>query len=301
MSVIYGRCYSPVSPDIGVIIMRRVSQFVNLFLVASIMMIANAAFAETRTARNGDTAIEYQIDGKGPVILMIPSLGRPTSDFDDLSSHLVAAGYTTIRPQPRGMAGSTGVMKGITLNDLAADAIAPVPADSGPIVVIGHAFGQRVARILAAQYPDRVKSVIMVAAGGKAAMLPGAREALTAVFDPTLSPEKHIEAVRFAFFAAGNDPLVWRGGWNQEVAQMQEAATKASPVDNWWGAGRASLLVIQGLQDVVAPPENGRKIKDEFGDRVTLHNIDGAGHALLPEKPKEIAALIQNFLSQSDK
>jgi pimeloyl-ACP methyl ester carboxylesterase len=281
--------------------MRRVSRFSRLFVIAIAMMIARAAFAETPIARHGDARIEYQIDGKGPAILMIPSLGRPAGDFDDLSSHLVAAGFTTIRPQPRGMGGSTGAMTGITLNDLAADAIAAVPADSGPIVVIGHAFGQRVARILAAQYPDRVRSVIMIAAGGKAAMLPGAREALTAVFDTALSPEKHIEAVRFAFFAAGNDPLVWRDGWNPAVAQMQSAATQASAVDDWWGAGRANLLVIQGLQDVVAPPENGRRIKAEFGDRVQLHDIDGAGHALLPEKPKEIAALIRDFLSQPDK
>ena len=279
--------------------MRRVSKFSGLFLAAITITVANSAFAETRTARNGDTTIEYQIDGKGPVILMIPSLGRGASDFDDLSSRLVAAGYTTIRPQPRGMAASAGKMKDITLNDLAADAMAAVPADSGPIVVIGHAFGQRVARILAAQYPDRVKSVIMVAAGGKAAMLPGAREALFAVFDSSLPSEKHMEAVRFAFFATGNDPLVWRDGWNAAVAQMQNAATQASAVDDWWGAGgRASLLVIQGLQDVVAPPENGRKIKDEFGDRVKLYNIDGAGHALLPEKPNEIAALILGFLGQ---
>lgn len=281
--------------------MRRASKSSSLFVIAITMMIAHTAFAETRIAPQGDARIEYQIEGKGPAILMIPSLGRPASDFDDLSGRLVAAGYTTMRPQPRGMAGSIGAMKDVTLNDLAADAMAAVPADSGPIVVVGHAFGQRVARIVAAQYPDRVRSVIMIAAGGKAAMLPGAREALRAVFDPELSPDKHMEAVRFAFFAPGNDPLVWREGWNPAVAQMQTAATEASAVDDWWGAGGASLLVIQGLQDVVAPPENGHRIKAEFGDRVQLHDIDGAGHALLPEKPSEIAALILNFLGQSAK
>ena len=35
------------------------------------------ALAETRTARNGEAVIEYQIDGKGPAVLMIASLGRP--------------------------------------------------------------------------------------------------------------------------------------------------------------------------------------------------------------------------------
>jgi pimeloyl-ACP methyl ester carboxylesterase len=66
-----------------------------------------------------------------------------------LKSHL--AGYSTIRPQPRGIGGSTGPMNGLSLRDLAADAMAA--ADDGPIIVIGHDYGQRVARMT---FPDRV-------------------------------------------------------------------------------------------------------------------------------------------------
>jgi inactivated superfamily I helicase len=53
-----------------------------------------------------------------------------------LKSHL--AGYSTIRPQPRGIGGSTGPMNGLSLRDLAADAMAA--ADDGPIIVIGHDY-----------------------------------------------------------------------------------------------------------------------------------------------------------------
>ena len=148
----------------------------------------------------------------------------------------------------------------------------------------------------------------------------GAGEALGAVFDATLPPDKHMDAVRFAFFAPGNDPEVWRDGWYPAVARMQTAATKASRVEEWrsggveewrrgrsggveewWGAGKAWLLVVVGLQDVVAPPENERLIKDEFGDRVTLQEIDGAGHAMLPERPKQVAAAVLNFLKPQSK
>ena len=263
------------------------------------MAVVDPALAETRTARNGEAVIEYQIDGKGPAVLMIASLGRPASDFDELSASLVAAGYSTIRPQPRGIGRSTGPMNRLSLRDLAADAMAA--ADDGPIIVIGHDFGQRVARMVAALYPDRIESVIMLGAGGKVPMRPGAGEALGAVFDATLPPDKHMDAVRFAFFAPGNDPEVWRDGWYPAVARMQTAATKASRVEEWWGAGKARLLVVVGLQDVVAPPENGRLIKDEFGDRVTLEEIDGAGHAMLPERPKQVAAAVLNFLKPQRK
>ena len=145
-------------------------------------------------------------------------------------------------------------------------------------------------------HPERVASVVMLAAGGKAPMRPGARAALEAVFDPKLPPDQHLAAVKFAFFADGNDPAVWRDGWYGDTAQMQSEATQALKVEEWWGGGKAPLLVIQGLQDTVAPPENGRMIKAEFADRATLHEIDGAGHALLPEQPKQLADLVIEYL-----
>jgi pimeloyl-ACP methyl ester carboxylesterase len=56
------------------------------------------------------------------------------------------------------------------------------------------------------------------------------------------------------------------------------------------------ILIIQGLQDRAAPPENGRLLKAEAPDRVELIELDGAGHALLPEKPVEISGAVTTFL-----
>src|SRR5712692_7638578 len=61
------------------------------------------------------------------------------------------------------------------------------------------------------------------------------------------------------------------------------------------------VLVIQGLQDRLAPPENGRRYVAEVAQHATLCEIDGAGHALLPERPDEIAnALIALFERRAD-
>ena len=241
--------------------------------------------------------IEVFTNGLGPTVLMIASLGRPASDFDDLSMRLVRAGYRTVRYNASGIGRSTGLMKDVSLVDLAADAAAVVEASGAKsVTVIGHAFGQRVARMLATARPDLVDGVVMLAAGGKAPMRPGAREALEATFKPELLPEAHMQAVRAAFFAPGNDATIWREGWYPQAATMQIAATLAVKVDHWWGAGKARLLVVQGLQDVVAPPENGRMIQQEFGARSKLVEIDGAGHALLPEQAERMAAVVIDFL-----
>lgn len=255
--------------------------------------------------RNG-VAIEALIDGSGPLVVMIPSLGRPAEDFDDLARRLNAAGYATACVQPRGLGRSKGPTTGLSMADLAGDATLVIEGlGGGPAILIGHAFGQRVARMLATLRPDLVKGVVMLAAGGKVPIPDRAREALLGCFDPNLPAEKHLEHVGYAFFAPGNNSAVWRTGWHPEVARMQRAATqglagagRATSTVTWWGGGNARILVIQGLQDTVALPENGRLLKAEFGDRVELIEIDGAGHALLPEKPEAIASAVLAFIQR---
>jgi len=283
----------------------------NTLLLASAIAVAIASMALRASAEQRLVArppggqsggqVAFEVEGSGPVVLMIPSLGRAASDFDDLSRHLVAAGFTSVRPDPRGIGKSTGPMTSLTLHDLAADAALAIEALGGqPVVVVGHAFGQRVGRTLAADRPELVKAMAMIAAGGKAPMKPGAAEALLGCFRLDRPDAERLADVAFAFLAPGNDATqraeVWRGGWYPEAATAQIAATRATPVEGWWNAGSAvPLLVIQGLQDTVAPPENGRMMKAELGDRVELLEIDGAGHALLPEQPEKIAAAIIAF------
>ena len=58
------------------------------------------------------------------------------------------------------------------------------------------------------------------------------------------------------------------------------------------------MLIVQGVDDKTAPPENGRQMKQEFGERITLVNLEGAGHAMGLEKPRETAAAIVSFLAK---
>ena len=270
--------------------------------------------ARSECIDRGDVSIEVLIEGSGPIVVMIASLGRPAEDFDDLSRSVAAAGFTAVRPQPRGIGRSTGPMLGLSLADLAADVAAVVERlECSPVVLVGHAFGQRVARMLATTHPDLVSGIVMLAAGGKVPVEERAQEALLRCFDPTLPDDAHIENVRYAFFADGNDPTVWRAGWYPQVAQMQLATTVGldragpdldqsgsarTPSGVWWAGGRVPLLVIQGLQDRVASPENGRSLKREFGKRVRLIEIDQAGHALLPEQPDRLATTLLAFLRE---
>ena len=58
------------------------------------------------------------------------------------------------------------------------------------------------------------------------------------------------------------------------------------------------MLVIQGLQDKVAPPGNGRDLKTNYAERVTLVEIDDAGHGLVVEQPARVAEETVRFLGK---
>lgn len=242
--------------------------------------------------------IEVRLRGEGSLVVLLPSLGRGASDFAALAARLSRAGYLVASPEPRGIAGSTGPLEGLTLSDVADDAAAVIRAlDAGPATVVGHAFGNRVARMVATRHPDLVESVVLLACGGRVPPEPDAGAALFRVFDPSLPADEHLEAVRTAFFAPGNDPSVWADGWYPEVAAAQSAATGSTPVETWWEAGAADVLVVQPAEDRVALPANAAALVDTLGERATLRTVPDAGHALLPEQPAAVAVALLTWLA----
>ena len=252
-----------------------------------------------RGSAAGPVAIEYLDRGQGPLVVMLPSLGRGASDFDDLAARVAGDGYRVLAVNPRGIGASAGPMD-VGLWDLADDVLAVMAAaDPGrPAVLVGHAYGNRWARAVATRQPDRVKQLVLLAAGGQVAMAPEVQKALYAVFDTSLSPEQHLEMVRTAFFAPGNDPAVWREGWYPLVAQAQGAALRQVPAAQWAAGGGVPMHIVQPERDAVAPVSNAEALRQQWPDRVTISTLPDAGHAMLPEQPDRLAALVLTALGK---
>ena len=186
--------------------------------------------AEKRIVKNSAANLEVYIAGDGPPVMMLASLGRGAEDFADLAAKLIAGGYQVIVPEPRGVGASTGAMAGLTLQDLAGDVIAIIDATTdAPLTLIGHAFGNRLARMTAALRPDLVKRLILLACGGLIEMPEESLKALIGCFDQTLSRDDHLACVKKAFFAQGNDPAVWQGGWWPEVSASSRGPCAQPP------------------------------------------------------------------------
>jgi pimeloyl-ACP methyl ester carboxylesterase len=246
----------------------------------------------------GAANLSVEVCGKGPAVVLIPSWARAAGDFSDLMSALDGAGYGAVGVNLRGIDGSTGALEGITLHDLAADIAGVIEAlDAAPAHVVGHAFGNRVARCLASDRPELVRTVILLGASGQVFPQPEVFAALKRTLAEPLTDAEWLAAMRTAgFFAPGTDAMVWRHGWWPAVAEAHGAAAGATPREEYLAAGSAPLLVIQGLDDKVAVPANGRALREALGDRVQLVELEDAGHALLPEQPRAIADAVVAFL-----
>ena len=245
----------------------------------------------------GEARIEVIAEGEGPLLVLLPSSSRDSEDFDGIAASFAAAGLRVLRPQPRGMGASVGLMERLTLHDFAADVAAVIEAErGGPAVVLGHAFGQWVARTLAADRPDLVRGVVLAAAAAKNAP-PELRDHLAHCANTDLPDATRLAALRLAFFAPGHDPSAWLSGWHKAAGAAQRAASTATPQAEWWTAGTAPVLDVQAEQDPWRPRATLTQMREDLGAaRVTVVVIPDASHALVPEQPAKLVEAVLSWM-----
>ncbi|WOE75052.1 alpha/beta fold hydrolase [Alterisphingorhabdus coralli] len=257
---------------------------------------------EHSIARDGRN-IAYFVQGGGPVVVLLPSAGREASDFNELADQLNYKGYRTISIEPPGIGNSDLPDEDMTLFDLADDVRAVLDAElasQDKAVILGHAFGNRVARATAAKHGERIDGVILLAAGGKQPIPPRADAALKGSFNPLRTSVKRLASIRYAFFAGANRvPEHWQRGWHIATARLQGRAVELTNTDDWWLAGDERILVVQGEADTIAPPEDaGQALVNDAKGRAEIVIVEKAGHALLPEQPDAVETAVLEFLAK---
>lgn len=265
---------------------------------------APAPGRQERAARMDGVAsrgvLSSTLRGHGVPVVMLASLGRPASDFDELVAAIDEGGFRAVEVELHGIGASGAAPSGATLHDLAADVAATIgQISTEPVHLVGHAFGNRLARCVSADRPEIIRSLTVLGCGGKVAPTPDVLAALVACFDEDLEADAHRAAVTRGFFAPGNEPPpAWLQGWHAAAALAQREALAQTDTDDWWLPPEpVPVLAVVGRQDVIAPPANARSLVGSLGERAKLVEIDGAGHALLPERPGEVASAILRHIS----
>lgn len=250
--------------------------------------------ARTRNlAAIGDVTIDLVAEGVGSTVVLLPSKARDSLDFDAVAAGLAAAGHRVLRPQPRGALGSRGPTEAVTLASLAADIAHVIEREgTGPAIVVGHAFGNWIARVLATNHPHLVRGIVLAAAA--AASYPAEQRAdVRTCSDPSRPEPERLAALRRSFFAPGSDAREWLTGWHSAAALIQDKAVAASPREGWWNAGTAPVLDLIAEFDPFRPRATWDETAVLLGsDRVTVATIPGVSHALFPEAPDAVVAAI---------
>lgn len=240
--------------------------------------------------------ISVRTVGSGQPIVFIPSLGRGRADFDEVAARLAKRDFMSILPEPRGINGSTGPAPS-TLFDLADDVASVTRAlCTGRVDVVGHAFGNRVARAFATKHPEMVSKVALLAGGGEVPIPPRVMAALEGSLAQGRKPDaERLQDLKVAFFAKGHDPRAWLTGWYPDAAAAQMVAVKATPAKSWWTAGGAPLLLVQASEDPIAPAGNAEALRRDVGAKLTLVTLPHASHAMLPEQPAAISLALAAY------
>jgi len=125
-------------------------------------------------AIGSDVRVTYFLQGpeRGETVVLLPGMGRGADDFRELAVALNNAGYRTVAIQPRGIGRSGPIVTNPTYDQFADDVALvlndiPGGIPGGRVHVLGYEFGNRVARMFAVKYSERVRSLILLACGGQ--------------------------------------------------------------------------------------------------------------------------------------
>lgn len=234
--------------------------------------------------------LSYRIFGEGQAVVLIPSLGRGSEDFDALLPLLTQPGVRLILPEPRGIKGSSPLKDGDTLHDMAADIAAILEAErAAPAILVGHAAGNWVARVLAFDRPELTRAVVLVAAIVTNTVPKHVRASISASFDMSLTDDERLGHLARVYFAPGADASVWLQGWWPDVSAAQRRAARQTADQDWIRvADRHRTLYIGAADDVISPPPDLAVLRNTIGPKAECTVIDAAGHALLPEQPEAV-------------
>jgi pimeloyl-ACP methyl ester carboxylesterase len=248
------------------------------------------------------------VEGDGSLVVCVPGMGDLRSSFRALVPALVEAGWRVAAMDLRGHGDSDASFE--AYDDVAAgtDVLALIAELRGPAIVIGNSMGAGAAAWAAAERPDAVSGLVLIApfvrqasASRLAALLfrlallrPWGRRAWDLWYRRLFPSRKpaDLEAHRAAIRASLGRPGRWE-------AFIRTTRTSHAPVEARLGEVRAPTLVVMGDRDPDFP--DPRAEASAVAERLhgTTLIVPGAGHYPHAEDPETVTPAVVEFLSST--
>ncbi|HEF5875073.1 TPA: alpha/beta hydrolase [Burkholderia cenocepacia] len=263
---------------------------------------------------NGDIAY-YRFGSGSPIVLQTgfrASIGEWNADF----VHRLAQHHDVIVFDNRGIGRSIPDAARFTVRDMASDLHALIDALAlKDVTVVGWSMGGAVTAQFAIEYPHAARRIVLMAAPAPGS--PAAR--IAPAVDATLSgtPGTTFDDVMSVLFPSAALPLAERcfrdamfvpPDYTLPEISATVTAGQSSLLRNWStdaDAARAlhrlslPTLVLAGDDDTVLPPSNAETLAGTIAGAQLLV-VRSAGHAMMFQYPRELAAAIDAFILQSD-
>lgn len=246
--------------------------------------------------------------GSGDLVLMLPGMGSLRSEYRFLAPKLHDAGYRAVAVDLRGQGDSSVPWSAYDVPSVGRDILALVDhLGSGPAHVIANSYSPAPAIWAAVEQPERVRSLVLIAAFAREMQPNALMKALTwfmmnnpwraqtwRMFYRTLYPthnppdfEEYLDKLTAnlaqpgRFDAVKAFPAAPRQSWEERLSQVNIPA-----------------LVVMGTKDpdFPDPAAEARYLAERINGKVAL--IEGAGHYPQTEMSEITAAAVLEFLGQ---
>jgi pimeloyl-ACP methyl ester carboxylesterase len=109
-----------------------------------------------------DGRVAYDVDGDGPLVVLVPGMGDLRGTYRFLAPALRCAGYRVACTDLRGHGDSDTTFASYGDLETAGDVIALIELLGGPAVVVGNSMGAAGATLVSAQRPELVDGLVLI-------------------------------------------------------------------------------------------------------------------------------------------
>jgi len=274
-------------------------------LLAALLLVSQAfgkgligSAPETDKTHVNGLEIGYRIYGRGEPLLMIMGYAGEMDVWPPEFVHELSRSYRVILFDNRGMGYSSGADAPVSIELMASDAAGLLTAlDIESAHVLGWSMGAMVAEQLAISYPQRVRKLVLygasidnepVMAAIKRMGAAGPKQLL-----PMMFPAAWLKANPDIF---GRLPRPGIPPLPAVVSKQREAIARWSPDPGKLASISKEVLLVSGEQDNVVPPAQALRLA-EIIPGAWLARFRDAGHWLMYQAPRDLAHLVQAFLS----
>lgn len=254
-----------------------------------------------------DGKIAYDVQGSGPLVLLVPGMGDLRAAYRFLTPVLVQTGYTVASLDLRGHGDSDPLFASYGDAETAADITALLRKLGAPAVIVGNSMGAGAAVIVAAENPDLVEGLVLV---GPFVRQPASSTAFSRLFLRILMARPWAAAVWKAYLPRlymGARPTDFPNYRHSVIAAMKRPGyTRAFSLTTRTDHARAGeslaavtapALVVMGDKDpdFPDPKDEADWISNAVGGTTVM--IEDAGHYPQSQQPERTSVAIVRFLS----